>query len=423
MVDREDDMTIDRSILFPALVATCAACALAVVSHPASAFGVLIPTPEAVERCWIDRIQYTNGWYNATGHCEESSKRGSDYSVLVPFSAVGRYDAATHDASETIRVVKGGLDIPTHVYYGTITSTLSCGADPWQQAAIDCGVTSVGTTETIPQYFVDSLVRNRRRPFTSDLTNEQRAAVVEQYMAAIHRLHERVQEHPGTGVILDSAAADAKPASTMSAAGSGLAPSARSKEIGAMSALRAGGTTIRAPDSTADGHASGPAATRAALRTVEILEPAAGSTVRQGQLRVRIRSAAPGAETSNGVATVEFTALAPRAASPGPSSAGTAKVETWQVPLAQLAQGVLVPRNVSGTFAGPTLLRVRTSGTATWSHGVSFNIASDAQAQARTPTPPDWSSAAQPAAAPARLGNVPVSPGSAIRAPTSSFGH
>lgn len=409
-----------RSVLRGAGV--CMIWALAVVPASVPAVGVLIYAPEAEERCSIERVQYTDNWYNATGHCDEINKRGASYPVHVPFSAVGRYDAATHEANETIRIVKGGLDIPTHEYYGTITSTLSCGADPWQKATIDCGVTNVSATETIPQYFVDSLVRKRRRPFTSDLTDAQRAAVTQQYLASIHRLHERVEQHPGTGVLLDSGAGGAKPAQTMSATGSGLAPSAHGKEVAALSALRAGGTTIRVPEPTADGSRSAPSTTAASLRTVEILEPAAGSSVRQGQLRVRIRAAALGAESSNGMATVELTAVPPRAASPGPSSSHDAKVETWQVPLAQLTQGVLVPRNISGTFTGPTLLRVRTTANGAWSNGVSFDITSDAPAQARTQTPPDWS-ASQPASPPPRLGNVPGKSTNALRAPSSSFGH
>jgi hypothetical protein len=80
-----------------------------------------------------------------------------------------------------------------------------------------------------------------------------------------------------------------------------------------------------------------------------------------------------------------------------------------------------VPRGIAATFAGPTLVRVRTSANGAWSNGVSFTIMSDAQAQARTQTPPDWS-AAQPGNAPARLGNVPGNAASAIRAPSSSFG-
>ena len=243
-------MAKQGSSLLAALAAISTACAFAVVAGPASALAVFVAAPEADERCSIDRIQYTDNWYNATGHCDEINRRGDAYPVHVPFSAVGRYDASTHEANETIRIVKGGLDIPTHIYYGTITSTLSCGADPWQKATIDCGVTNVSATETIPQYFVDSLVRKRRRPFTSDMTDAQRAAVTQQYLASIHRLHERVEEHPGTGVVLDSGAGGAKPAQTMSATGSALAPSAHGKEVGALSALRAGGTTIRAPEPT-----------------------------------------------------------------------------------------------------------------------------------------------------------------------------
>ncbi len=414
-------MAKQGSSLLAALAAISTACAFAVVAGPASALAVFVAAPEADERCSIDRIQYTDNWYNATGHCDEINGRGDAYPVHVPFSAVGRYDASTHEANETIRIVKGGLDIPTHIYYGTITSTLSCGADPWQKATIDCGVTNVSATETIPQYFVDSLVRKRRRPFTSDMTDAQRAAVTQQYLASIHRLHERVEEHPGTGVVLDSGAGGAKPAQTMSATGSALAPSAHGKEVGALSALRAGGTTIRAPEPTT-GASRSPPATGAAMRTIAILEPAPGSSVRQGQIRVRIRDAALGAETSNGVATVELSALAPRAASRAQAASGTAKVASWQVPLAQLTQGAVVPRSISGTFAGPTLLRVRTSPTGAWSDGVSFDITSDAQTQARTPTPPDWS-AAPPAGAPAQPGNVPGTGASAFRAPASSFGH
>ena len=314
-----------RPILLPALAATCVACILGAVSPPVSAFAPFTAAPEATERCWIDRIQYTDGWYNATGHCEETSKRGDSSPVLVPFSAVGRYDASTHEANETIRIVKGGLDIPTHIYYGTITSLLNCGADPWQQAAIDCGVTNVSATETIPQYFVDSLVRKRRRPFTSDLTEAQRAAVTQQYVASIHRLHERVEQHPGTGVVVDSGSTNLKPSQTMSATGSGLAPSAHDKEVGALSALRAGGTTLRAPEPTADAARSA-SSTSAAVRTIEIVEPAAGSSVRQGQVRVRIRDSALGAEASNAIATVELSALAPRAASPSANaSTGSAR--------------------------------------------------------------------------------------------------
>src|SRR5689334_16515613 len=262
-------MTTHRSVLRSlALIGT--ASASITVTQPTVAFGVLIFAPEAEERCWIDRIQYTDNWYNATGHCEEFNKRGDAYPVHVPFSAVGRYDPSTHEANETMRIVKGGLDIPTHIYYGTITSTLSCGADPWQQATIDCGVTNVSATETIPQYFVDSLVRKRRRPFTSDLTDAQRAAVTQQYVASIRRLHERVEQHPGTGVVMDSAGTNTKPSQTMSATGSGLAPSAHGKEVGALSGLRAGGTTIRAPEPMADA-ARSPSSTSAAVRTIEIM--------------------------------------------------------------------------------------------------------------------------------------------------------
>ena len=413
-------MAKQGSTLVTVLAAISTACALVMVAGPASALAVFVAAPEADERCWIDRIQYTDNWYNATGHCEEFNKRGDAYPVHVPFSAVGRYDPSTHEANETMRIVKGGLDIPTHIYYGTITSTLSCGADPWQQATIDCGVTNVSATETIPPYFVDSLVRKRRRPFTSDLTDAQRAAVTQQYVASIRRLHERVEQHPGTGVVMDSAGTNTKPSQTMSATGSGLAPSAHGKEVGALSGLRAGGTTIRAPEPMADA-ARSPSSTSAAVRTIEIMEPAAGSSVRQGQLRVRIRDSAFGAETSDAMATVELSALAPRAANPSQSSSHTAKISTWQVPLAQLTQGALVPRNISGTFAGPTLLRVRTSANGGWSDGVSFNMTSDAQAQARTQTPPDWS-AAQPAAASPHLGNLPGGAASAIGVPASSFG-
>jgi hypothetical protein len=147
-------------------------------------------------RCWIEQIHFNANWYNASGKCEEFNKRTDsqgNYGVNVPFSAVGRYDPATHGTFESIRIVKGGLDIPSHYYYGTLETNLSCPVDPWLEKTTACQLDRVTTTDTIPSYYVDGLVRRRGRPFTSDMSDAQRAGLIREYQAAGHKLNEMVK--------------------------------------------------------------------------------------------------------------------------------------------------------------------------------------------------------------------------------------
>jgi hypothetical protein len=336
--------------------------------------------------CWIEQIHFTSSWYNANGKCQEFNKRAASNEVYVPWSAVGRYDAATRETFESIRIVKGGLDIPTHYYYGTIESHLVCPRDPWLQKTSDCGVDRITTTETIPQYYVDSLVRNRRRPFTSDLTPEQRASVSKDYQAAMQPPH----------------VVAATPV------GAGNARSAVQQAI-----------------------------------IVQILAPQPGASIRQGDVRVQVR--APMTVAATQPMDVEVSWLPPRPSDPSSHAPPPAvRTKTWQAPADRLSQGVVLPRDVTTAWLGPTLLRVRLAGAApgAWSEGVSFNLTSGAIDAARLPAAvgavgagahatPDWSAAAQRsnpptgAASPTSRVVQPPQPGfggSASQAPPSSLG-
>lgn len=104
----------------------------------------------------------------------------------------------------------------------------------------------------------------------------------------------------------------------------------------------------------------------------EILAPAPGSAQTQGRLRVQVK---PSTVSGNAIAEVEFSWLEPRRTQPSqPPPAAAPAAVVWKVPMAQLAQGAVVPAASGPTQTGPWLVRVR-SGAGAWSTGVSFNFA------------------------------------------------
>jgi hypothetical protein len=358
----------------------------AVVSIPdGEAFQTFSAAPEAPDvKCWIEQIHYNANWYNANGKCQEFNKRtdsqGRDANngVLVPFSAVGRYDPATHGTFESIRIVKGGLDIPTHYYYGTLETQLSCPLDPWLQKTTSCQLERVTTTDTIPSYYVDGLVRQRGRPFTSDMSDAQRAGLNREYQAAGHRLNEMVKV-------------------------------------------------------PADGPSGRTALQQAISTPLQVVSPPPGASMLQSDVRVQVR--APISITPAQAMDVELSWLPPR-----PTGAGdhtqppVVRVKTWQAPLDRLTQGVVLPRDVTSAWLGPTLVRVRVAGAkpGAWSEGVSFTLTSNAGQAVRTPASatsipgaarptPSWATASQDAAAQVKTqGTAPTA--RAVQPPPAGFG-
>jgi hypothetical protein len=176
--------------------------------------------------------------------------------------------------------------------------------------------------------------------------------------------------------------------------------------------------------------ASGSALTNQANRfatPLEIVEPAAGSTATQGNVRVHVRT--PTGANATQMADVELSWLPPRPNGAAPPSPPAVKVKTWQAPLAQLAQGVVLPRDVTGAWTGPTLVRVRLAGESAWSTGVSFDLISVAGRQVTTPAnTPNWTAAtpapiakpAQPAAS-SSLGRINAMGSAASGAPASAL--
>lgn len=107
-----------------------------------------------------------------------------------------------------------------------------------------------------------------------------------------------------------------------------------------------------------------------------ITEPAAGSTLVQGNVRVRVVPPA-GADLAR-LATVEVAWL------PSPMATSTTllrarmTVKKWRVPLAQVARGVMLPGEMTSGWNGEARVRVRTSGPhgAAWSDDVDFTLVS-----------------------------------------------
>lgn len=362
------------------------ACFALLVCQDATAMGVLwgpfgTADQSRMVKCWIDRVSYDQNWYNANGHCQEIAVRDKaprNVIANVPWSAVGRYDPQTREAFESLRIVQGGLDVPTHDIYGTIESKLVCGQDPWLTAVQDCGTVSVTTTERISQTEVYQLVQGRRRPFTSDLTSDQRAEVQREYRAAIDRLHQMVAVHPGTEVQPNS-----ESTSTMSAhAPGGGTPITTTTGNAVPRATLPGSMLVVTQGSSASG-----------VPMPDLVEPAAGAAVKQGQLRVRIRDAGSANGAASAMATVELVSMPARPTSPNAvqPSAPTNQTRTAQVAVSDLVRGVTLARDVSGGWTGPTLVRVRFGPSAPWSNGVSVTLVSDVESQARTAMP-NWGS-------------------------------
>ena len=117
---------------------------------------------------------------------------------------------------------------------------------------------------------------------------------------------------------------------------------------------------------------------------LDIIEPAAGSALTPGNLRVHV--ARPAGYAAGQQAEVEFTWLTPRQNNPATAiqPPPAVKVTTWQLALDQLAQGALVPRDKTPGWVGPTLVRMRTIGAKAgpWSNGVSFTLVSSVPQQA-----------------------------------------
>lgn len=163
---------------------------------------------------------------------------------------------------------------------------------------------------------------------------------------------------------------------------------------------------------------------------LEIVEPSPGSTATQGNVRVHVRPAT-NADTAQ-LADVELSWLPPRPNGAAPPSPPAVRIKTWQASLARLAQGVVLPRDVTDAWSGPTLVRVRIAGAgeSAWSAGVSFDLISVTGRQLSTPAvTPNWSAAssaqsakpAQPTASSA-LGRVnAVGSATASGAPASAL--
>ena len=162
-----------------------------------------------------------------------------------------------------------------------------------------------------------------------------------------------------------------------------------------------------------------------------IVAPQPGSSITPGEVRVQV--SAPQVVATMQTVDVELSWLPSRSADPAARSQPPAvRVKTWQAPLDRLTQGVVLPRDVTNAWLGPTLVRVRLAGAPAgpWSEGVSFNLTSIASQTVRTPAgvlgtavrpAPDWSGVSN-AAAPA-AGTANASPASRMaQTPHSSLG-
>lgn len=113
----------------------------------------------------------------------------------------------------------------------------------------------------------------------------------------------------------------------------------------------------------------------AALRIAapQILAPAPGGSVVQGQLRLQV--SAPGIESSQ--AEVEFSRQEARPQRPGDAVNAAPVTVLWKTPMAALAKGALVPPGEGPTQAGVWVARVRSIRGATpdpWGEPVSFTV-------------------------------------------------
>lgn len=148
---------------------------------------------------------------------------------------------------------------------------------------------------------------------------------------------------------------------------------------------------------------------------VQVVEPAAGSQVKAGQLRVRMTDAGLSPDVLRGIATIELTSAAPRA-----TGAPASPMKTMQVSIADLVRGISIPRDAIG-WTGPTEVRVRTNSQAQWT-SVSFTVLTDAQPTAQPK--PNWTVTQPGAAASNTVNNLRVNPAGTAPAPTpaSSLG-
>ena len=127
------------------------------------------------EYCTLQWITYEAGYYQSEGTCELTTLWSTDYpNVDRHWGAAGTYDPSTREANETFDV---GNDIDDNYYYGGISSKMSCEKDPWLDSVPSCRVLKVSTSGNIPRDEVDSFLRKRGRPLTSDLTPGQRATL------------------------------------------------------------------------------------------------------------------------------------------------------------------------------------------------------------------------------------------------------
>ncbi len=114
-----------------------------------------------------------------------------------------------------------------------------------------------------------------------------------------------------------------------------------------------------------------------------IVQPARGSVVTQGHVRVRA-TLPPGAQRTQ-IAEIEVAWLPPLVATTMLLQSQM-PVKTLRVPLARLDEGVLLPADMTDRWTGPARVRVRASGAdAPWSDEVDFDLVSLAERHARFP--------------------------------------
>ena len=370
------------------------------------------------EYCTLQWITYEAGYYQSEGTCELTTISYPDYpNVDRHWGAVGTFDPSTREADETFDV---GNNIDDNYYYGGISSKMSCDKDPWLDSVPNCRVLKVSTSGNIPHDEVDSFLRKRRRPLTSDLTPGRRAALQREYHARHFNGATPAQAAQVERVIPQNQTPQYHGTATPGQAAQVEGEIPRLANVDTSSP-----PLIPIPTTTFSGHAqkqSDNRRTAVTAQPIEIVEPVPGSQQSRGNVRIRVRGGSVAAN-ANDAMIVELSALPPRPAQPGnPPHAPAQGSKTAQVSLAQLQQGAVLPIDVTSAWTGPTLVRVRAAQSGNWSNGVSFELVAGNAGVSARPALPAWSAVQSTPASPSAR-PVAVAPSSTQSATPSLVPH